>query len=115
MDIKKDEISCADFEKIDIRVGIITNAEKFHEAKKPAYKITIDFGEIGIKKSSAQITKLYSPEELIRKQIIAVVNFPSKQIANLQSECLISGVINKNKDVILLQPQRKTINGLRIG
>ena len=115
MDKIKDAITWEDFEKIDIRVGTIIEAEKFQEAKKPSYKITVDFGEIGIKKSSAQITKLYSPETLKGKQVIAVVNFPSKQIANMKSECLILGVIGKDGDVALLQTERKTQNGLKIG
>ena len=109
------EITWKDFEKIDIRVGTILEAERFQKAKKPSYKITVDFGEIGIKKSSAQITKLYSPETLKGKQVIAVVNFPSKQIANMKSECLILGVIGKDKDVTLLKTERKTQNGLKIG
>lgn len=103
-----------DFEKIDIRVGTIIHAEVFREAKKPAYKISIDFGELGIKKSSAQITKLYTPEEIIGKQVIAVVNFPTKQIANLQSECLVLGAVD-SEEVTLLTLDKAVKNGLRIG
>jgi tRNA-binding protein len=109
-------ISWEDFEKIDMRVGTIQKAEVFEKARKPAYKLWIDFGnEIGIKKTSAQITNLYSPEELINKQIIAVVNFPPKQIADFMSECLVLGVYNKNGDVILLNPNLPTENGNKIG
>lgn len=106
-------ISYNDFEKIDIRVGTILHAEIFKEAKKPAYKITIDFGELGIKKTSAQITKLYTPEEIIGKQVIAVVNFPTKQIANIQSECLILGAVDSD-EITLLTTDKVVKNGLRI-
>ncbi len=109
-----DIISWADFSKIDIRVGTIIGAEIFKEAKKPAYKISIDFGSLGIRKTSAQITKLYSPDEIIGKQVIAVVNFPPKQIANIQSECLILGAVNE-KEVTLLTTDKPVNNGLRIG
>lgn len=102
-----------DFAKIDIRVGTIINAELFREAKKPALKLKIDFGELGIKKSSAQLTKLYTPELLIGKQILAVVNFPPKQIATFMSECLVLGVVD-NDVVTLITTDKKVINGLRI-
>ena len=105
-----------DFEKIDIRVGTVLRAEAFPEAKKATYKLTIDFGnKLGIKKSSAQITQLYNPEQLPGKQIIAVVNFPPKQIATFISECLVLGIYNEENEVILLQPERKVANGLKIG
>jgi len=107
-------IEWADFAKIDMRVGTILEAEIFKEAKKPAYKVLIDFGDLGIKKSSAQITKLYKPEDLIGKQVIAVVNFPEKQIANIKSQCLILGVINED-EVTLLTPTKQVNNGLKIG
>ncbi|MBD0333662.1 MAG: tRNA-binding protein [Chitinophagaceae bacterium] len=111
-----DTISWQDFEKIDIRTGTIIHAETFPEARKPAYKLTIDFGtELGIKKSSAQITTLYSSEQLIGQQIIAIVNFPIKQIATFISECLVLGVYDEQKNVILLQPAQKVSNGLKIG
>ena len=104
-----------DFEKIDMRVGTIISAADFPNAKKPAYKLIIDFGESGIKNSSAQITKLYLREELLGKQVIAVVNFPPKQIADFISECLVLGVYNENEEVILLHPSRQVKNGCKIG
>ena len=108
-------ISWDDFEKIDIRTGTILEVADFPGAKKPAYQLTIDFGELGIKRSSAQITALYTKDELAGKQVIAVVNFPVKQIANFFSECLVLGVYNENKDVVLLQPSMKVKNGSKIG
>lgn len=107
-------ISWADFEKVDIRVGTIVSAEVFPEARKPAYKLQIDFGELGMKRSSAQITNLYTPDELVGKQIIAVVNFPPKQIGPFISECLVMGVVGDDSGVILLEPNKNTKNGLRI-
>lgn len=108
-------ISWEDFEKLDIRTGTIIEALPFERAKKTAYKLKIDFGQEGIKNSSAQITNLYELNELVGKQIIAVINFPPKQIADFMSECLVLGVYNKNKNVILLQPERQTDNGNKIG
>jgi tRNA-binding protein len=108
-------ISWEDFEKVDIRTGTILEANDFPGAKKPAYQLTIDFGELGIKRSSAQITSLYNKEELIGKQVIAVVNFPVKQIANFFSECLVLGVYNENNDVVLLQPTMPVKNGSKVG
>lgn len=109
------EISWGDFIKVDMRVGTIIEINDFPKARKPAYQLTIDFGEeIGIRKSSAQITKRYSKEELLERQIVAVVNFPKKQIANFMSECLVMGAVNGD-DVILLSPEAKVTNGLRIG
>lgn len=108
-------ISWEDFEKLDIRCGTILDADDFTNAKKPAYQLTIDFGEMGIKKSSAQITKLYTKEELKGKQVIAVVNFPVKQIANFFSECLVLGVYDENNDVVLLQPSMPVKNGSKAG
>jgi tRNA-binding protein len=109
-------ISWNDFEKIDIRTGTITHVEDFEGARKPAYKLTIDFGlDIGIKKSSAQITKMYQPEDLLGIQIVAIINFPPKQIANFFSECLVLGIYDENKDVILLMPERTMSNGMKIG
>ena len=104
-----------DFEKVDIRVGTIIQVEVFAEAKKPAYKLHVDFGILGIKKTSAQITVLYSTKELIGKQVVAVVNFPAKQIANIKSECLILGALGDNKEITLLSLDKGVENGLRIG
>jgi tRNA-binding protein len=108
-------ITWDDFEKIDMRVGTIVEINDFPKAKKPAYQLRIDFGELGVKASSAQITSFYSKESLLGKQVIAVVNFPPKQIANFISECLVLGVYTEHKEVILLQPERGTINGGKIG
>ncbi len=108
-------ISWEDFEKVDIRTGTILEVNDFPGARKPAYQLTIDFGELGIKRSSAQITALYNKDELIGKQVIAVVNFPVKQIANFFSECLVLGVYNENNDVVLLQPTLPVKNGSKIG
>jgi tRNA-binding protein len=109
-------ISWADFEKIDIRTGTIIGVNDFPKARKPAYQLTIDFGaEVGIKRSSAQITVHYKKEELMNMQVIAVVNFPPKQIADFISECLVLGVYDDNKNVILLQPQKRAANGSKIG
>ena len=104
-----------DFEKIDIRTGTIIEVNEFPKARKPSYQITIDFGELGIKKSSAQITHHYTKEELLNKQIVAVVNFPVKQIATFFSECLVLGVYDEDNNVVLLQPEKKVGNGLKIG
>jgi tRNA-binding protein len=111
----ENKISWQDFEKVELRVGTILEANDFPEARKPAYQLTVDFGqEIGIKKSSAQITKRYSKEDLIGKQIIAVVNFPKKQIGKFMSECLVLGSVNED-DIVLLTSDLKVENGLRIG
>lgn len=108
-------ISWNDFEKIEMRVGTIIAAMPFEKALKPALKLTIDFGEYGIKKSSAQIKRLYSPEKLLAKQVIAVTNFPPKQIADFMSECLVLGIYNGDNEVVLLTPERTVKNGCRIG
>jgi tRNA-binding protein len=110
-----DFINWNDFEKIDIRLGTIVSAVPFIKAKKPAYQLQIDFGELGIKHSSAQITVHYLPEQLINKQIIAVVNFPPKQIANFFSECLVLGIYDSENAVILLNPDKPAPNGSKIG
>lgn len=99
-----------DFTKVDFRVGTIIDVQDFPKARQAAYQLTIDFGPLGILKSSAQITSLYNKSDLLNRQIIAVVNFPVKQIANFKSECLVLGAV-KGKDVILLQPEMKVKNG----
>ncbi len=109
-------ITWTEFEKVEMRVGTILEVNDFPEAKKPAYQLTIDFGiEIGILKSSAQITKRYKKEDLPNRQIIAVVNFPKKQIGKFMSECLVLGSVGEDNDIVLLQPDFKVENGLRIG
>lgn len=106
------EITWSDFEKVEMRVGTIISAEEFPEAREPAYKLLIDFGqEIGKKRSSAQITRRYTREELPGRQIIAVVNFPVKRIAGFKSECLVLGVLGENKDVVLLSPDQRMPDG----
>lgn len=108
-------ITWDDFEKMDIRAGTILSAEEFTGARKPAYKLTIDFGPEGIKRSSAQITALYTAASLVGRQVIAVINFPVKQIGNFFSECLVLGVYNENKEVVLLQPSQTVNNGDKVG
>lgn len=113
--METNELLWTDFEKVEMRVGTILTVADFPEAHKPAYQITIDFGsDIGIKKSSAQITKRYQKEALIGKQIVAVINFPKKQIGKFSSECLILGSVNDGNDVVLLTSDIKVANGLRI-
>lgn len=105
-----------EFEKVDLRTGTIVAVNDFPEARKPAYQLTIDFGnEIGMRKSSAQITKRYEKEALIGKQIIAVVNFPKKQIGKFMSECLVLGSVGEGQDIVLLTSDIKVENGLRVG
>lgn len=108
-------ISWNDFEQVDIRVGTIIEVKEFLKARKPAYQLIIDFGKFGIRQSSAQITKFYSVEELKGQQVIAVVNFPPKQIADFFSECLVLGVYDENNDVVLIQPKHSVSNGSKIG
>ena len=108
-------IEWSDFEKIDIRVGTILEINDFPKAKRPAWQLTLDFGELGIKKSSAQITDLYEHQELIGRQVLAVVNFPPKQIANFFSECLVLGVYTDKKEVVLVGPDRRVENGWKLG
>ncbi len=112
---RKPQITFDDFLKVDIRVGEIIKAQEFEKAKKPAYKLWVDFGsEIGIKKSSAQITDLYTSEELIDKQVLAVINFPPRQIADFMSEVLVLGIYGQD-GVILIQPQRQVKKGDKLG
>lgn len=109
------EISWNDFEKVELRVGEIIAVEEFPEARKPAWKLTVDFGEkIGTRRSSAQITDLYNEEELVGKQVLAVVNFPPKQIGPFMSECLVTGFTSDNGSVVLAIPDRSVANGLRL-
>lgn len=108
-------IEWADFEKIDIRTGTITEVSDFPKARKPSYQLKIDFGDLGIKKSSAQVVDLYKKEDLLGRQVIAVVNFAPKQIANFFSECLVLGVYTAEKQVILLKPEQAVANGMKIG
>ena len=110
----KKETSFEDFIRVDIRIGTITEVKEFPKAKKPAYQILIDFGSIGVKKSSAQITELYTKEKLLGKQVIAIINFNPRQIANFISECLILGVYNKDGHVVLLQTSQPIKNGEQI-
>ncbi|MEM9687270.1 MAG: tRNA-binding protein [Bacteroidota bacterium] len=114
-DESKPYLDWKDFMNVEMRVGTIVEAETFTAAKQPAYKIKIDFGAFGIRKTSAQITRCYAVDELIGQQVIAVVNFPPKQIATMMSECLLLGAIGDEKEVVLIQPERKIENGLRIG
>ena len=112
---KKSSINWLDFEKIDLRVGTILEVRDFPEARNPAYQLHIDFGgEIGILKSSAQITKRYSKEDLLNRQIVAIVNFPKKQIGKFMSECLVLGAVGEEGDVVLLNPDFKVENGTTI-
>lgn len=109
------EISWQDFEKVQLCVGTIVSAEAFPEARKPAYKLTVDFGEsVGIRRSSAQITHYYSLDELPGKQVIGVVNFPPKQIGPFMSQCLVTGFIQQDGAVILAVPDKPAINGQRL-
>jgi len=103
-------ITFEDFTKVDLRIGTIIEINDFPEARQPAYQLTIDFGELGIKKSSAQITTLYTKEDLLNRQIVAVINFPKKQIAKFMSECLVLGAVN-DEEVTLLNPEVKVKNG----
>ena len=97
------DLSWSDFQKVEMRVGTVIEVKDFPEARNPAYKLNIDFGaEIGVRKTSAQITKRYKKEDLVNKQVIAVVNFPKKQIANFMSECLVIGAVGEEGDVVIL-------------
>ena len=107
-------ISWEDFEKIDIRTSTIVKVDAFEKAIKPAWKLTIDFGALGIKQSSAQITHHYAKDQLVGRQVTAVVNFPPKQIANFFSECLVLGVSDEDGNIVLLSTERKVENGQRV-
>ena len=111
----KPEISWDDFAKIDIRTGTIISVSDFPKARNPSFQLSIDFGSLGILNSSAQITTLYSEVDLIGKQILAVVNFPKKQIANFFSECLVLGIYGENKEVTLISSMTTVANGLQVG
>jgi tRNA-binding protein len=108
------EASFEDFLKVDIRIGTVIEVSDFPKAKKPAYKLQIDFGDLGIKKSSAQITDLYTKNELLNKQVSAIVNFKPRQIADFMSECLVLGVYNQNDNVVLLQASKKIKKGEQV-
>jgi tRNA-binding protein len=109
-----DLITWADFERVELRVGTILEVDEFPEARKPAYKLTIDFGEFGVRRSSAQITDLYTKNQLVGMQVLAVLNFPPKQIANFRSECLTTGVPDDLGRVVLLSPDQKVPNGAKL-
>jgi tRNA-binding protein len=110
------EISWDDFQKVELRTGTIMSVDDFPEARKPAWKLTIDFGdEVGMRRSSAQITDRYDREELVGKQVLAVVNFPPKQIGPFMSECLVTGVVTEDGSVVLAIPDQPVANGLRLG
>lgn len=108
------QISWDDFEKVELRIGTIVDAMEFPEARRPAYKLKVDFGELGIKTSSAQITKHYTLPDLIGRQIIGVVNFPKKQIGKFMSEFLVTGFADENGDIVLSAVERKVPNGSRL-
>jgi tRNA-binding protein len=111
----KEEITFEDFLKVDLRIGTIIEINDFPKARKPAYQLRIDFGALGIKKTSAQITDLYSKKDLIHKQVSAIVNFKSRQIANFMSEVLVLGIYNTEGKVVLLQASKEVKNGEQIG
>jgi tRNA-binding protein len=110
----KEEITFEDFLKLDLRIGTIIEVNEFSKARKPAYQLKIDFGDLGIKKSSAQITDLYSKEELLNKQVSAIINFKPRQIANFMSEVLVLGIYNSDGNVVLLQASKTVKNGEQV-
>jgi tRNA-binding protein len=108
-------IAWPDFEKVDMRVGVVTDAREFPEARRPAFQLWIDFGPLGIKRSSAQITRHYRPAELVGRRLVAVVNFPPKQVGPFVSEVLVLGAYDEMGEVVLLQPDRPVAPGSKIG
>jgi tRNA-binding protein len=109
------DLTWQEFERVELRVGTVIDAEAFPEARKPAYKLSVDFGEaIGVRRSSAQITDLYDPDELVGKQVVAVVNFPRKQIGPFMSECLVTGFVQADGSVVLAVPDKPCVNGTRL-
>lgn len=107
-------IAWQDFEKVELRAGTVLEAHNFPEARKPAYKLKIDFGDHGVRWSSAQITKHYRKEELVGRQVVAVINFPKKQIANFHSECLVTGFADENGDIVLTTLEKPVPNGAKL-
>jgi tRNA-binding protein len=108
-------LTWAEFEKVDMRVGLVTAAQPFPEARRPALKLEIDFGPLGVKRSSAQITAHYRPEDLVGRRVIAVVNFPPKQIGPFVSEVLVLGAYDEGREVVLLRPDLEVSPGAKIG
>lgn len=108
------DISFADFRKVDVRAGTVTRCEAFPKARNPSYKLWVDFGPLGERKTSAQITKLYEPDDLVGRQVLAVVNFPPKQIADFMSEALVLGVVVDEETVVLLEPEQEVPDGTRV-
>ena len=108
-------ITWNDFAKVELRVGVIISAEVFEAAKKPAYILQVDFGkEIGVKKSSAQITALYTPDDLVGRQVVGVINFPNKQIGPIMSECLVTGFTNERQEIVLCVPDQSVPLGAKL-
>lgn len=111
-----EEITWNDFEKVEIRVGTVVQVDDFPEARKPAYILRVDFGpEIGVRKSSAQVTQIYTKDELLGRQVVGVVNFPPKQIGPMRSECLVTGFHRGDGNVVLAIPEREVPNGAKLG
>ena len=113
---RMDEITWNDFERVELRVGTVVQVDDFPEARKPAYILRVDFGpDIGVRKSSAQITEIYAKEELLGRQVVGVVNFPPKQIGPMRSECLVTGFYREDGNVVLAIPEREVPNGSKLG